>query len=319
MTTARTVLPTDLVALVSYDGRVYANEAMTADRTGSEASPHPLETAFEQWFSFATGRHTWISVKGATLRGLVSARERGSKLAWEVDCLIDAAVDDSSVLMSLLDQMAAAAGRSHALRIFLRLPADSFGERIAMRCGFAPYRRERLYRRDVLPEQKSEPTPGLRRREKADLYALFQLYNAAVPESERRIEAMTLNEWKALQEHLGRTSHYVMERDARIAGWLRVAADGDIGRFDLLSDGAAAEALVDAALVKLANRASMWTLVPDWQEDVRRALEARGFSAEQEYSVLCRRTVHLVKAAKPKKAAVPVPTMSGVLSTRTGS
>jgi hypothetical protein len=89
--TARTVLPTDLVALVSYDGRVYANEAMTRDRIGTGDSPHPIETAFEQWFSFATGRHTWISVKGPTLRGLVSARKRGSKLAWEIDCLINAA------------------------------------------------------------------------------------------------------------------------------------------------------------------------------------------------------------------------------------
>lgn len=314
MTTARTVLPTDLVALVSYDGRVYANEAMTADRTGSEASPHPLETAFEQWFSFATGRHTWISVKGATLRGLVSARDRGSKLAWEVDCLIDAAVDDSAVLMSLLDQMAGAAGRSHALRIFLRLPAGSFSEQIAMRCGFTPYRLERLYRRDVWPEQKHKLPAGFRRRAKPDLYALFQLYNACIPERDRRVEAMTLNEWKALHEHLGRTSHYVIERDGRIAAALRVAADGDIGRFDLLTDSVAPDELLDAALAKLANRATMWTLVPDWQEDVGRALEARGFAAEQEYTVLCRRTVHLVKAAK--KVPVPVPKMSGVLTIR---
>ena len=79
MTTARTVRPTDLVALVAYNGRVFPNEAHTLDRIGKEASPHPLETALEQWFSFATGRHTWISVKGATLRGLVSARRRGSR------------------------------------------------------------------------------------------------------------------------------------------------------------------------------------------------------------------------------------------------
>ena len=100
--TARSVLPTDLVALVSYDGRVYANEAMTRDRIATNDSPHPLGTAFEQWLSFATGRHTSISVQGATLRGLVSARKRGSKLAWEIDCLINAS-EDNSVAMSLLE------------------------------------------------------------------------------------------------------------------------------------------------------------------------------------------------------------------------
>ena len=97
MTSVRTVRPTDLVALAAYDGRVYPNESVTRDRIGTATSPHPLETALEQWFSFATGRHTWISVKGATLRGLVSARRRGSKAAWEVDCLIDAAEEDGLV------------------------------------------------------------------------------------------------------------------------------------------------------------------------------------------------------------------------------
>jgi hypothetical protein len=312
--TARTVLPTDLVALVSYDGRVYANEAMTADRAGSEASPHPLETAFEQWFSFATGRHTWISVKGATLRGLLSARNRGSKLAWEVDCLIDAATDNSAVLMSLLDQMTSAAGRSHALRIFLRLPRGSFSEEIAMRCGFVPYRWELLYHRAVTAEQKQPLAEGLRRRAKADLYRLFQLYNATVPERERRVEAMTLNEWKAVQEHLGRTSHYVIEHEDRVRGWLRVAADGDIGRFDMLAEPDVEDALVDAALTKLANRQTMWTLVPEEHVGLRGRLEGLGFERGDAYTVLCRRTVHQVKVKA--KAPARVPQIHGALSLR---
>jgi hypothetical protein len=312
--TARTVLPTDLVALVSYDGRVYANEAMTADRTGSEASPHPLETAFEQWFSFATGRHTWISVKGATLRGLLSARNRGSKLAWEVDCLIDAARDNSAPLMSLLDQMTAAAGKSHALRIFLRLPSGTLSEQIAMRCGFVPYRREVLYHRAVASDQKAPLPEGLRRRAKPDLYALFQLYNATVPERERRVEAMTLNEWKAVQEHLGRTSQYVIERDGRVRGSLRVAADGDIGRFEALGEHDVLDELVDTALTKLANRASMWTLAGEEQLGLRSRLEALGFERGETYSVLCRRTVHQVKATS--KALARVPQIHGALTLR---
>ena len=113
MTSVRSVRPTDLVALVAYDGKVYPNEAITRDRVGKEASPHPLETAIEQWFSFATGRHTWISVKGATLRGLVSARKRGSKAAWEIDCLIHTD-EEPDVLLNLLDQVTEDAGHAGA-------------------------------------------------------------------------------------------------------------------------------------------------------------------------------------------------------------
>ena len=48
---------------------------------------------------------------------IVSARKRGSKLAWEIDCLINATDADNIVLMSLLDQVTAAAGKSGALKV----------------------------------------------------------------------------------------------------------------------------------------------------------------------------------------------------------
>jgi hypothetical protein len=301
---ARTVLPTDLVALVSLDGRVYSNEAMTADRVGTQDSPHPLETAFEQWFSFATGRHTWISVKGPTLRGLISARKRGSKLAWEVDCLINAAEDDSGVLMSLLDQVTAAAGRSGALKVFLRLRSGSFTERAASRCEFAAYRRERVYRRSNADGRQHNAPEGLRRREKADLYKLFQLYNGVVPAPYRQIEAMTYAEWSAAQEHLGRTTHYVLERDGRVHGWLRVAGDGDIGRFDILGEQDVLDDLVEGALAKVANRATAYALIPEYDSALAGRLENAGFEPDDEFTVLCRRTVHVVKEPKPVPAIV---------------
>ena len=301
---ARTVLPTDLVALVSLDGRVYSNEAMTADRIGTQDSPHPLETAFEQWFSFATGRHTWISVKGPTLRGLISARKRGSKLAWEVDCLINAAEDDSGVLMSLLDQVTAAAGRSGALKVFLRLRSGSFTERAASRCEFAAYRRERVYRRSNAEGEQHSVPEGLRRREKADMYKLFQLYNAVAPAPIRQIEAMTYAEWSAAQEHLGRTTHYVLERDGRVRGWLRVAGDGEVGRFDILGEHDVLDELVEGALAKVANRSTAYALAADYDAPLARRLEELGFEPDDEYVVLCRRTVHVVKEPKRVPAVV---------------
>ena len=297
--TARTVLPTDLVALVSYDGRVYANEAMTLDRIGTQDSPHPLEAAFEQWFSFATGRHTWISVKGPTLRGLVSARKRGSKLAWEIDCLIDAEPEDDSVLLSLLDQVTEAAGKSGALRIFVRVPSGSRLEQAIVRCGFGAYRHERTYSANVADLGTERRTiEGLRRRTKADAYRVFQLYNDLVPEAVRRFEAMTFSEWTAAQERLGRTAQWVMEDAGRLAGWIRLAGDGDLGRFDLLGRSEALDDLIDAALQKLSNRERVHALVPEYQEGVTARLERLGFEEGQAYAVLSRRTVRPVKAAQ---------------------
>lgn len=298
--TVRTVLPTDLVALVSYDGKVYANEAMTRDRIGTHDSPHPLETALEQWFSFATGRHTCVSVKGATLRGLVSARKRGNKQAWEIDCLINAAEDDNAVLMSLLDQMTEAAGKSGAMKVFLRLPAGSETAIASSRSGFAPYVREQVFLRHLgTTDTTARPkVPDLlRRRSKADPYPVFQLYNALVPPEVRRLEGMTFGEWTAAQESLGRATQYVLDDEAgAVRGWLRVAGDGDIGRFDILGGHDALDDLIEAALAKVSNREHAVTIVPEYQVEFASRLERLGFEAQEEYTVLSRRTVRTVKA-----------------------
>jgi hypothetical protein len=294
---ARTVLPTDLVALVSYDGRVYSNEAMTRDRIGTNDAPHPLGTAIEQWFSFPTGRHTSISVQGSTLRGLVSARKRGSRLAWEIDCLIHAAKEENGVLLALLEQLTRASGKSGALRIFIRLPAASDTRHVVMRCGFAPYQNEVVYSRQ-LGDEHHAPAEGLRRRAKSDLYGIFRLYNAIVPHHVRTAEAMTFAEWTAAQESLGKTAQYVLERDGQVRGWLRVARDGDVARFDVLADHDEIDGLVESALARSAGCHNVHTVVAAHDAFVRERLESLGFVEGDEFTAMARRTVRFVKAAR---------------------
>ena len=317
MTVARTVRPTDLVALVSFDGRIYPNEAKTRDRLGrEESSPSPLESALEQWFSFATGRQTWISVRGSTLRGLISARRRSSNAAWEVDCLINAA-EEESICLSLLDRVSEEAGRGGAEKIFLRLAAESGVVPIARRAGFVPCVVENRYAHQgpVSAERLDGQTPRslagsalpLRRRSRTDAYALFQLYNAAVPESVRRVEAATFAEWLAAQERhwLGRRStQLVLERDGCLGAWIRTAADGDIGRFDLLvhpRELDLLEPLLMAALARLSGQGILLALVPEYQEPLARLLESAGFERQDQYVVMAKRTMALVKA--PRLAA----------------
>jgi hypothetical protein len=317
MTVARTVRPTDLVALVSFDGRIYPNEAKTRDRLGrEESSPSPLESALEQWFSFATGRQTWISVRGSTLRGLISARRRSSNAAWEVDCLINAA-EEESVCMSLLDRVSEEAGRGGAEKIFLRLAADSGVVPIARRAGFAPCVVENRYahqgpvsteRLDRKARQgRAASMPALRRRSRADAYALFQLYNVAVPESVRRVEAATFAEWLAAQERhwlARRSTQLVLERDGYLGAWIRAAADGDIGRFDLLVHPRELDLLgplLMAALARLSGQGMLLTLVPEYQEPLARLLDRLGFERQDQYVVMAKRTMALVKA--PRLAA----------------
>jgi len=310
MTKARTVLPTDLVALVSFDGRIYPNEAKTWDRMGAhERGPHPLETAIEQWFSFATGKHTWVSVRGPTIRGLVSARPRSKRSAWEVDCLINAD-DDTGVCLSLLERMASDIGRSGAESVFLRLSADSLLLDTVRSSGFYPYTRERLFRRDEPVEVKAPDLPpqvALRPRAAADLWGLFQLYNAVVPASVRSVEGLTLRDWQAGQERWGgRPRDFVMEEDGVITAWLRVSA-GSEGRLRLLATRGRGEDAIRAALAQMGGKSLILCLLPIYADELAPILCCLGFRLTGEYVLLAKRLLKAVEEPVSEQMGHAVP------------
>ncbi|HLZ69663.1 MAG TPA: hypothetical protein VKV26_07095 [Dehalococcoidia bacterium] len=318
MTTARPVRPTDLVALVSFDGRVYANEAHTWDRLGRRAGARLLENAFEQWFSFATGRHTWISVEGLTIRGLISARARGSRLAWEVDCLIIACDERQPTLDALVDQLIAAAAGAGTLRVFLRLEAGSAALEAARALGFMPYVHETLLQlSEPASEQPLDQGLSLRKRARADGFALFRLYNAVTPESVRRYEAATYAEWIAGQERRsqGRGHHdLVAETDGRIVAWLRAVPDGEVGRIDLLlhPDGAAhGPALLAHAVGLLGRHRPLYSLVPRYAENLLAMHREQGFAPVAEFDGLVKRLVTPIKEAKPVRVPAHQPLATG--------
>src|SRR6266487_1286955 len=97
VTDARAILPTDLLALVSYNGRSYHNQAWTRERIGAADATPTLGLVLDQFLAFAKGRSAWISVRRQRLQGLVGARQRGGRVAWEIDYLIDATPDHEAI------------------------------------------------------------------------------------------------------------------------------------------------------------------------------------------------------------------------------
>ncbi|MEE8386834.1 MAG: hypothetical protein V3S01_13045 [Dehalococcoidia bacterium] len=312
MSKARTVLPTDLMALVSYNGRVYPNEAKTWDRLnpqGSDNGPHPLETAIEQWFSFATGKHTWVSVRGATIRGLVSARRRAKRTAWEVDCLIDAD-EDKDIILSLLSRMTSGLTKLGAERVFLRLAAESPLVEVTRRAGFFAYSQEALYCADQTGPQLAPNASPLRPRTRGDALGLFQLYNQGVPNNIRAIEGTTLREWQAaLEPWGGRPKDFILEENNLIDTWLRILS-GHRGRFSLLTHprSPCLEAVLQFALARLAGSRCLLCLVPSYDVSLARSLEQAGFSAGEQYVRLAKRLLKPIEELAPEamRPALPV-------------
>ncbi len=307
MSRARYPLPTDLVALVSFDGRVYPNEAKPWDRLGLDQRARPWEEALEQWFSFATGKHTWVNVRGATIRGLISARKRAKRSAWEVEVLIDAD-EDAKTVSNLIGRMVTGVGKTGAERIFLRLEEDSRLVRAARDSGFFPYQRQTLYR---LANTATVAEPGLplRTRTKEDLHGVYQLYSRVVPANVRAIEGATFREWQAaLEPWGGRTHEFVLEEDGAITGWLKLMP-GPIARIAALSGGSGVgiEDLVRAGLSQLATDEPVLSLASEHETGLQRTLEDLGFQPDNGYVVMAKRLAKLERELAPETAGTAIP------------
>jgi hypothetical protein len=313
MSRPRPARPTDIVALVAFDGRIFPNEAHPWDQMGHvPEGPRVLGSAFEQWFSFATGRATWVSVQGQTVRGVVSARRRTTRLAWEIDTLIAAADDGEAVALTLFDQVVAGAARAGVQKIFLRLEAGSDLLDAAHRAGFVSYTREALLRLDG-PHPTDAPPPRLhlRPRGKGDAYGLYQLYCQATPTEVRRLEAATFQEWLSSQEERSRGRgrvDLIGEQQSRAFAWVRASREADLGRVDLLIHPDAwpeTEAVLAAGLAACKPGAPVIFLVREYAQPVQERLERAGFTPDGEYVCLAKRLALPVHELRPSRVPVP--------------
>jgi hypothetical protein len=220
--------------------------------------------------------------------------------------VINAAEDDDSVCLGLLEQSLKEAGRLGVEKVFLRLSVDSQVLPMARRLGFVEYQREMLFSASspTTPTHNHEGLPPFRKVMSSDAFALFELYLASIPEAARRAEAATFSEWKASQERswlVGRVSQQVAHREGQVVAWLRSAGNGECVHFDLLVRPSEPhpEALLDVALEHFAGKRVL-TLVPKSGGHLSHALLKRGFESGPEYSALVRRTA--VTASAPQLA-----------------
>jgi len=313
---ARPLRPTDLPVLASLWARArlplaggeavsFCNEARVWERLGlEEHSVALLERALQQWAPIGSGRLSWVAVRGLAIRGVASARRRARRSVWEVDHLVGAPGEEGTCV-GLLEELARGLGRSGVEKVFLRLDAHSRLLDAARSAGFFPYLSERLWRLEQVSQGLDCPPLPMRLSALggADLLPLFQLYNAAVPATVRRSEALTLREWAAMQER-GRCQHLVLEKDGRLSAWLRLARHNGAGCFALLASrrqDAPLDNLLATALHYLHDRRPVFCLVPEYERGLAARLADLGFQPAAEYAVLANRL------ARPIEEAVKVP------------
>jgi hypothetical protein len=307
MTDTRAPRPLDLVALVTFDGEVRENQAVTRDHLGHpHAAPKPLSAAIEQWLHL--GHRTWVHVSGREIRGIATARELGARTAWEIDTLIDAGTDeDTEVIEQLLRQASETAMEQGVTHLVLRTRTGAPAIAAALRGGFRPVTEERWWRGRLRPPHGD--TSGIRPWTEADTYPCFQLYHHATPAPARGSLAMTLEEWQATSDSrwADRGSALVAEHAGRVAGAARFARES--GQFTLQAEPGiddAADALLRVLAGRLTDAAEQRVLLPATASTEESALRRAGLQADGDYALLCRRLSQPVRETAPARAGIAI-------------
>jgi hypothetical protein len=159
---------------------------------------------------------------------------------------------------------------------------------MAKQAGFNHYLTEYLYcLEEARQTEPAESRLALRPKSSADEHSLFRLYSAAAPHQVRCAEGMTLQEWSQIRDK-DATSELVLEKGGEISAWVRIRLGRTAGRFEIVTDLGADELgqLVNHSLAVLKGRHPMYCLVPEFQQQLRRILEERGFYQVAAYSCL---------------------------------
>lgn len=306
-TAVRHLRPTDLVALAAFEAKDLPNEARTRDSLERDRKRMlAVSTVFEQWIA-AEDRQTIVAASGLAIRGMVSARHRSGRSAWEVDWLVlEGNEADDWTALALLERLSEEAVKAQVQRIFLRVPKNSDKTNAAVRAGFTSYGMESLLRRrpsDTGSAIAELMEVQLRPKRKDDDLALFRLYHSSAPAQVRSMEGMTLEEWSANRDApFGQQKEYVWGQDDRLRAWLQVNRGNGCGQFRLLvhpEDENRLEDLVAQALTRLSHKDPALALVPHYQPSLRTLLmEVWGFEEVAEYENLARQLAVRVPEAR---------------------
>ena len=307
--------PTDLVALVTFDNEVCANQAVTLEGLcEDDRSARPLNFGLAQWLRL--GRRMWVNVAGREIHGVATARDLGARSAWVIDTLIDAAESGhgNEVIADLLGQAVEAASRASVTHLLLRMDIDASAREPAMRAGFRPALPERIWT-GSLGERPSTPGVTVRTSTNADQRALFQLYSRSVPTEARLLLAMTFDEWQVLRERRGFRSgtDLLAEIDGRPVAALAFSEAQQRLQFELTAEAGTVTAVraLLGAMQECTGRGTVLTLVPRHASSIEQVLLEQGFEAGAEYILQSHRLRQTMKLELKVPVGVPVPSGGG--------
>jgi len=285
----------DAAALLLFVGKSPVNEARVRDRLCQRGRVALMLSLLKDCMVPGNSRRNYIYTHHGLIRGMVCLKSCRGPSTWEVDSLLFTPGNEEHCLR-LLEKL----DFTEAGRLFLRLDSDSEAIEMATNAGFRPYLTEFLYCLDGKgPSEPGDQKLTLSSRTSLSDYKVFRLYNKVVPLAVRSIEGMTFQEWHQSRD-IAVTRERVFEREEEVSAWVRFRFDGIAGQFDFLTSGGIEEVekLVNYSLDVLKGRHPVYCLVPEFQQQLIKVIEERGFLPVAEYRCLSKQL--LVRVQEPQ-------------------
>jgi hypothetical protein len=243
--------------------------------------------------------------RGLNYRGVLVGRELAGGAGWELVSLRLVRDKDDEAIVALLNSAAQEVASRGGRIVYLRMSEGSPHMAAMRRAGLLDYQKEVLY---ALPAARTVRTlSAFRSATGPDRHGIFRLYCRAVPEHVRRLEAPTLQDWRAVHDSYDCETEFVLDHEDALGGWVgfgdrevRAIADWRIeGISDAVLDLVEREAPRHAALV-----------LGEDQQNLHHNALARSYTALGERLVCARRLAVLnslkeVVAAPAESFALP--------------
>lgn len=238
--------------------------------------------------------------RGLRHRGVIITRELGGGSAWEVVSLRLARDIDHPAVTCLLSCAADEMVRRGGKRLFLRYAESSPHEEAIHAAGLRSYVEEHLY---ALPPRNVLPGNGaFRTVVRSDRAAIFRLYCRAVPESIRRHEALTQQEYRAIHDSHETAHEFALDHEAGMAVWVGIGE-----REARLMTGVVGTETLDACLDLIEAQPSKPStlVVPEYQPELARRAVERGYGELGTRLVSARRMAILNPLKEVVVAGIP--------------
>jgi hypothetical protein len=228
------------------------------------------------------------------LLGFATFRPVAPDLRWQLMTVGSAAAEPVAIWADLLDGGTRTAGEHGVKRLYARAPVESDIGLALRASGYAAYTREMIF-------VSREPRPlsdgiAIREQDRADTWAVHQLYNSVVPREVLYAEAFTSHRWELPQGRLRSrpvTRAWICEADDAPVAYARCLSTKRGHVLDLLSaPGSLMEValMLDELFIRLGRSGTIevvYCAVRAYSREIERLLLERGFSPwlEQEHFV----------------------------------